>query len=349
MITARDGERVAVAPGIEEVRFPGWRPPEPVMVSVNVQTYQHGSYIRQCLQAICDQQTDFAFEVLVGEDGSTDETREVCLEFARRYPDKIRLWLHDRSNVIRIHGVATGRFNGMCNMERGQGKYIAICEGDDFWTDPQKLQKQVDFLESHPDHMFAYHDAVKVDPQGNIISGRILGSALCYDRPQNRVVAGDHMPTASVMFRREMLRNLPAGFRTIMNADTYLFSYGGQFGRAGFVDVRPSGYRVHGGGIWSVREQTFRIRSNLNTFKTLYPDLLPEFRPVVGYQVTRNYNRLFWHQLRAGKLIAAGGTCGSFLLFAIRRLGLRVFLYQARWLASVMVRGVKSLRKGRGS
>ncbi len=97
------------------------------------------------------QKTNFQFEILLGEDASTDGTREICIEYAKKYPNKIKLFLHSRENNIKINGQQTGRFNFLYNLSSACGKYIALCEGDDYWTDPLKLQKQVDFLEANPE------------------------------------------------------------------------------------------------------------------------------------------------------------------------------------------------------
>ena len=119
--------------------------PEPV-VSVQVSTYQHADFIRDCLDGILMQETDFPVEILIGEDESSDGTREICKAYADRHPDKIRLFLHRRENNIAIHGRPTGRFQSTYTRFKCRGTYIALCEGDDYWTDPLKLQKQVDFL-----------------------------------------------------------------------------------------------------------------------------------------------------------------------------------------------------------
>ena len=128
------------------------------LVSVCIQTYQHANYIKQCLEGILMQKTTFPFEILLGEDNSTDGTREICLEYAKKYPKKIRLFLHARENNIKINGQPTGRFNFVYNLFIAKGKYIALCEGDDYWTDPLKLQKQVDFLEANPEFSICYHN-----------------------------------------------------------------------------------------------------------------------------------------------------------------------------------------------
>jgi len=117
------------------------------LVSVVTTTYQHAPYIRQCLDSILMQETDFPFELIIGEDGSTDGTREICIEYADRYPDKIRLFLRDR-NLTQYY-TSDGRvirFNGHFARAAARGKYIALCEGDDYWIDKTKLQKQVEFL-----------------------------------------------------------------------------------------------------------------------------------------------------------------------------------------------------------
>lgn len=128
------------------------------LVSVCVVTYQHKDYVRQCLDGILMQKTDFPFEVLLGEDASTDGTREICIEYAERYPDKIRLFLHERANNIHINGSPTGRFNFLYNLYSARGEYIALCEGDDYWKDTLKLQKQIDILNDITEVQVVYHD-----------------------------------------------------------------------------------------------------------------------------------------------------------------------------------------------
>ncbi|MEZ4781129.1 MAG: glycosyltransferase [Flavobacteriaceae bacterium] len=116
------------------------------LVSVVVGVYNHERFIKLCLNGILMQKTDFKYEIILGEDASTDGTREICKEYAKRFPDKIKLFLRSRKDVIYINGNATGRYNFIENLKACQGKYIALCDGDDYWTDPLKLQKQVDFL-----------------------------------------------------------------------------------------------------------------------------------------------------------------------------------------------------------
>ena len=112
-------------------------------VSVFMITYNHEKYIAEALDSILMQKTDFDFDIVIGEDCSTDATRRIVLEYSRKYPDKIKLLLHN----VNVGFIS----NMMYVLEACTGKYVAMCEGDDYWTDPFKLQKQVDFLEASLD------------------------------------------------------------------------------------------------------------------------------------------------------------------------------------------------------
>lgn len=118
------------------------------LVSIRTSTYNHEPYIKQCIEGVLMQKTNFPFEYIIGEDYSTDETRKIVFEYARKYPDIIR--------VITADYNVGSKANGRRCIRACRGKYIAICEGDDYWTDPLKLQKQVDFLENHPEYGMCY-------------------------------------------------------------------------------------------------------------------------------------------------------------------------------------------------
>lgn len=128
------------------------------LVSVSVPTYNQDAYIQQCLDGILCQKTSFPIEVIVGEDGSFDKTGEICESYADRHQDKIRLFFRDRKDSHYTYPDGhVQRYNGIWCRMSARGKYVAICEGDDYWTDPLKLQKQVDFMEMHPEVPFCCH------------------------------------------------------------------------------------------------------------------------------------------------------------------------------------------------
>lgn len=184
------------------------------LVSVRVQTYQHAKYIGQCLDGILMQETDFPYEVIVGEDESIDGTREICKEYAEKHPDKIRLFLRSRKDVIYSKGGdPTGRFNSRANTIAARGDYIAFCEGDDYWTDPGKLQKQFNIFKQIQDLALCIH-ATRVIEENGQPSGKIL-------RPFNKskllsveevIIMGVGYGMSSVMYLKTVRLNSSAPF-----------------------------------------------------------------------------------------------------------------------------------------
>lgn len=122
------------------------------LVSVKMITYNHEPYIAQAIEGVLEQETDFPFELVIGEDCSTDRTREIVLEYQKKHPDIIRVITSDKNVGVNKN---SKRVYKVC-----RGKYIAFCEGDDYWHHPQKLQKQVDYLEAHPECGLVHSDAV---------------------------------------------------------------------------------------------------------------------------------------------------------------------------------------------
>ena len=123
------------------------------LVSICCITYNHEKYIRQCLDGFLMQKTDFLFEVIIHDDASTDKTADIIHEYEAKYPDIIKP-IYQKENQY-SKGI---EICGTYVYPKAQGKYIALCEGDDYWTDPLKLQKQVDFLEEHQEYILAHSD-----------------------------------------------------------------------------------------------------------------------------------------------------------------------------------------------
>lgn len=134
-----------------------------IMVSVIMITYNHERFIREAIDSILMQKTNFCFEILIGDDASTDGTGKIVSEYADRFPNKIHA-------VIRTEniGATKNAYDILC---RAKGKYLASCEGDDYWTDEYKLQKQVDVLEKNPQYVACVHPIGLVDVNGKRIFG----------------------------------------------------------------------------------------------------------------------------------------------------------------------------------
>lgn len=179
--------------------------PEP-LVSVRTSTYNHGKYIKYCIEGVLMQKTTFPFEFIIGEDCSTDGTREIVFEYAKKYPDIIR--------VITADYNVGSKANGRRCIRACRGKYMAICEGDDYWTDPLKLQKQVDFLEANPEYGLVHTNFDFVDIQNCKLP---IPEIPLYKNMNKRIFNGyiwdyflvnpGFILTCTICFRRDLLRD----------------------------------------------------------------------------------------------------------------------------------------------
>lgn len=137
-----------------------------VKVSVIILTFNHEKFINQALDGVLSQKTDFRFEVLVGNDASTDGTDRILCQYQLNYPNELKVFTH-RHNIGGTKNLAT-------LLRQTRGTYIASCEGDDYWTDPLKLQKQVDFLEAHSEYIGCTHGVHLVNQDGSLCNNQTL-------------------------------------------------------------------------------------------------------------------------------------------------------------------------------
>ncbi|UZH55502.1 glycosyltransferase [Salinimicrobium tongyeongense] len=240
-------------------------------VSVLVQTFNHGSYLEDCLKGILEQKTDFLIEIILGEDNSTDNTIEICRDYAKKFPEKIRLFLHHPSNKIKILGRTTGNFNAFYNLLNARGKYIAFCEGDDVWMDPYKIQKQVDLLKTGEDFAFTYHSFLEVRedlqliPQENFV-----------EQPRKNIKSIElkkliyHPLLSTVCFKNFFKEQIPEEIIEVLNVDSCIISILGNYGCGYFQsEINSSLYRRHEGGIWSKKSKFSKYKSKILTYSKL--------------------------------------------------------------------------------
>ncbi len=210
------------------------------------------------------QKTSFPVEILVGEDESTDGTREICERYAAQYPDKIRLFLRDRKDVMMIMGQATGRANLQRLMQEARGKYVALCEGDDYWIDPMKLQHQVGAMEADQLSAACFTGAWR-ETDGNrslFYDGRFAttpaGSVELTD-----FLVGQAIPLCTVLVRRGLLFPLPEQWYVAPGGDTVLWVHLLRKGPFTFLPEVTAVYRVHPGGIFSMRRASHKLRARI--------------------------------------------------------------------------------------
>jgi len=221
------------------------------MVSVCILTYNQEIYIKQAIDSALNQNTSFNYELVIGEDCSTDQTRAVIEQYQKKYPNKIRLLLNDK-NVGAVKNLAA-------ILLASRGKYIAMLEGDDYWTSPNKLQKQVDFLQCNPDYSICFHAAKLVDRTDNLI--RILPLEKfkkATSTLEDLLIHDVFMPTCSTMFRARSFEYFPKILFSLRNGcDWALSVLNAEHGLIGYLDETMSAYRSQSSDFaWSSRQLT---------------------------------------------------------------------------------------------
>ncbi|MBR3141976.1 MAG: glycosyltransferase family 2 protein [Clostridiales bacterium] len=239
-----------------------------VAVSVICNAFNHGKYIRDTLNGFVMQKTDFKFEVLVHDDASKDDTADIIREFEAEYPDIIKP-IYQTENQYSKNVWITDVYQ----LRRSKGKYIAICEGDDYWTDLDKLQKQYDALEAHPEIDICVHASTLVNASDGSVSGTVEHGSEVAVIPVEKVIegGGDFVSTNSIFVRREILTDRRK-FVDVCPLD-YTYQISGSI-RGGmlYLPDNMSAYRVSVPGSWSVSNNKNR-RGNLAFVKELMAGL----------------------------------------------------------------------------
>jgi len=233
-------------------------------LSVMMITYNHERFIAQALESILAQRVNFDYEIVVGEDCSTDRTRDILMGFHRRYPDRIVPLLRDQNVGPTANVEAT--------LAACRGQYLGLLEGDDYWTCEYKLQRQVDFLDTHPEYAICCHRVQILDEMGTnqagVLPPRSPGSYTLED-----LLKGNFIMTCTVVYRRDPSGQLPSWFRQMKLGDWPLMALAAQSGKINLMDELMAVYRLHSGGIWSARPRAGQLRECIPMLKALDEEL----------------------------------------------------------------------------
>lgn len=235
-----------------------------IMVSICCITFNHEKYIAQAIEGFLMQITDFKFEILIGEDCSTDNTRQVIEKYASANPS-IKL-ITSQQNV--------GAFqNSKHLIDNAVGKYVAYCDGDDYWTDNRKLQKQVDFLEKNSDYVVCCHYCEEIDSDGNLVYRSDTIRPLEYRYGDLILNKQAETSSASILTHRKLISELyKQQWLPSCNATDKFFKLFATYKTGNKVYVLPevmSCYRRHPGGVWSALMHETLREKQLSDFKVI--------------------------------------------------------------------------------
>ena len=255
-------------------------------------TYNQGPFIAQALASILTQRVNFDYEIIVAEDHSTDGTRDIILDFHRRYPGRIVPLLRDRNlGAMRNFKEA---------LEVCKGKYVAMLEGDDYWTHEDKLQRQINFLDDHPDHAICCHRAQFVDETGTGQSGifptRPAGTYTIADLFDENLVV-----TCSVVYRWGSVGALPDWILNLKMGDWPLHILVGRAGKIHLMDEVMSVYRIHKGGMWSSLSDLDRLGAVTEMLTALNKHLGFQYNSKIRSVLARLHLELACHARQGGR------------------------------------------------
>ena len=231
---------------------------ENITLSIICNTYNHEKYISKCIDGFLKQKTDFNYEILIHDDASTDKTASIIRSYAQKYPNLIKP-IYQKTNQY-SKGV---KISLTFQYPRAKGKYLAICEGDDFWIDENKLQKQVDILEKNDNIDICAHSAL-VFIKGKIVSKISPAKEECILSIEDVIIGGGgFVATNSLVYRKSLDDSIP-NFRKFLSMDYTIQIHGSLRGGMYFIPEFMSGYNYLIPGSWTLSNNSMSKRIALN-------------------------------------------------------------------------------------
>ncbi|MBN2436583.1 MAG: glycosyltransferase [Spirochaetes bacterium] len=291
-----------------------WPDDTPPLITIDCKTYMHEKFIDEAINGFLMQKTTFRALVLIHDDASTDRTPEIIKNYEAKYPQLIKTTCQVENQYKK-----TPKTANYIKPPAIQSKYIAKCEGDDYWTDPTKLQKQVIFLENNPDYVVTYHDCIVVNEEGQLLhNSRLAASPYTYklfknpDKDKRDFTSRELMMGARVLLLTMCYRNItrknPDEMNRSLFGDRFKTMLLGEYGHGKYMgDIKPAVYRRHGGGVSSQMisenietQQKMRLKAFITfTEMFLYMARNHDYDTAVDFLYENFYKRM--PALRPGK------------------------------------------------
>jgi len=233
------------------------------LVSIAVLTYNHQNYIEQALDSFLMQKTEFDFEIIVGDDASTDNTSSILMSYKERFPKLFNLNLHSKNIGMMPNFIST--------LKSCKGKYIAFCEGDDYWTDIKKLQKQIDFLEKNEDYAICFHDCKIFNQANNKLEEDNITKSEKDIYTKSDLVTGNFMQTPSIVIRNNF--TIPDWFKKSPIGDWPLYLHLIDDFKIKKINEVMAVYRVHQESVWSSKTDLYRLKKTVKVINIVLKNI----------------------------------------------------------------------------
>jgi len=263
-------------------------------VSVCLVTYNHEKFIKQAIESVFMQKTDFDYEVVIGEDYSTDNTRKILSQYQMRYPHRIKA-IFNNKNVGPVE-------NFIRTLSTCKGKYIAYLEGDDYWTDRYKLQKQVDFLDKHPDYSLCFH------PVEAFYQDQSDKTYLIPSKTENfnfkSLLQQNFIAACSVMYRHGIVKEIPDWFLSLNIGDWPYHLLHAFQGEIGFINQAMARYRRHSNSYCS-QPKVKNFQNIIEFYQVIDKHFHYKYRSIIKFMIGKHYLLIAQEQFQDHKIKTA--------------------------------------------
>jgi len=270
----------------------------PIKVSVLVMTYNHANFIRQSLDSVLMQEVTFTYEILISEDCSTDGTREIVEEYYQQFPQKIHLLLSGQnihSNAVVARGIKAAK-----------GEYIALLDGDDYWTSPHKLQKQADFLENHPECSMCFHNARVFYEDSSKPHWNWTPAHQKEFSTLEEIWMGNFIATCSTMFRNGLFGDVPDWYEALFPiTDWPLHILNAERGKIGYINEVMGAYRHHSGGLYSPYSHREKLQKTLQFYRQMNVNLNYKYDRLIKIAISKYFYEWAEEYIKRGDVASA--------------------------------------------
>lgn len=259
------------------------------LVAVFMVTYNHERYIEQAIESVLMQKTNFPIKLFIGEDCSTDKTASICLKYQKENPEIVEVFISKENigaskNALLIFGKCFS----------SKAKYIAMLEGDDYWTDPYKLQKQVNFLEANDDFVICFHNLMIMYEDG-----RETHLSNLEDQKEvsfiEDLAQGNYIYTASCVFRNGLINEFPEWYNNSPVGDYVIHMLNAKHGPIKYLPEIMAVYRVHKGGTWENKGIIFRVEKWVELLELMKNHFNPGVKKIFEQIQSNHYSILINH------------------------------------------------------